>query len=102
MVPDDKKLRRLIAVAKMYYKENTLQSEIAKSIGVSRPMVSKLLAEAKEFGVVAITINKAGNAQEILAERLAERFSLARVFVIPSRGFTPRNVNGAVAQRAFS
>ncbi|MEA4952689.1 MAG: sugar-binding domain-containing protein [Aminivibrio sp.] len=102
MVPDEKKLKRLTAAAKMYYRDNMLQSEIAGAMGISRPMVSRLLAEAREFGVVTITINEAGSAQQILAERLAARFSLKRACVVPSRGSSPADGNGEVVRRAFT
>ncbi|MGD9821035.1 MAG: hypothetical protein AB7U27_05730, partial [Aminobacteriaceae bacterium] len=102
MVPDEKKLQRLTAAAKMYYRDNMLQSEIANVMGISRPMVSRLLAEAREFGVVTITINEAGSAQQILAERLAARFSLKRACVVPFRGSSPADGNGDVVRRAFT
>ena len=82
MVPDDRKLKRLIAAASMYYKDNMLPSEIAGVVGISRPMVSRLLAEARECGVVTITINEAGSAQELLAGRVTARFSMKRAFVV--------------------
>ena len=102
MVPDDRKLKRLIAAASMYYKDNMLQSEIAGVMGISRPMVSRLLAEARECGVVTITINEAGSAQELLAGRVTARFSLKRAFVVPSRGSSTRDENSSVARRAFA
>lgn len=35
------------------------QNEIAKKLGISRPLVSILLTEARACGVVTITINQA-------------------------------------------
>jgi len=102
MVPDDRKLKRLIAAASMYYKDNMLQIEIAGVMGISRPMVSRLLAEARECGVVTITINEAGSAQELLAGRVTARFSLKRAFVVPSRGSSTRDGNSSVARKAFA
>ena len=55
MIPADKRIERLTQVARMYYEQNMNQSEIAKAIGVSRPLVSVLLAEARECGIVTIT-----------------------------------------------
>ena len=55
------KLERLAAVARLYYEEDRNQSEIAGMFGISRPMVSKLLKEAKELGVVTIRIAVPGN-----------------------------------------
>lgn len=49
-------MKKLVTVAKMYYEDNMNQSEIAKVIGVSRPLVSVLLSDAKELGIVEIKI----------------------------------------------
>ena len=67
MIPADKRIERLTQVARMYYEQNMNQSEIAKAIGVSRPLVSVLLAEARECGIVTITINSVESARELLA-----------------------------------
>ena len=69
MIPADKRIERLTQVARMYYEQNMNQSEIAKAIGVSRPLVSVLLAEARECGIVTITINSVESARELLARR---------------------------------
>ena len=39
-------------VARLYYEKDRTQNEIAEIYGISRPMVSKLLKEAKEEGIV--------------------------------------------------
>ena len=44
----DKKTERLVNVARMYYEQDRTQSEIADRYGISRPMVSKLLKEARD------------------------------------------------------
>ena len=59
----DKKTERLVNVARMYYEQDRTQSEIADRYGISRPMVSKLLKEAKEEGIVKITIAAPGEAE---------------------------------------
>ena len=51
------KQRRLAYVARRYYLEDQRQSDIARELGVSRPMVSRLLSEARELGVVEITVH---------------------------------------------
>ena len=45
MIPADKRIERLTQVARMYYEQNMNQSEIARALGVSRPLVSVLLSE---------------------------------------------------------
>lgn len=69
MIPADKRIERLTQVARMYYEQNMNQSEIARALGVSRPLVSVLLSEARECGIVTITINNVESAQELLAKQ---------------------------------
>ena len=64
------KQKKLAYVARRYYLEDQRQSDIAKELGVSRPMVSRMLAEARELGVVEITVNDAGTRTATLLERL--------------------------------
>lgn len=52
------KIKRLIKVANMYYIEDKTQFEIAKELGVSRPLISRMLTQAKEMGIVEIKINE--------------------------------------------
>ncbi|MDR1833921.1 MAG: MarR family transcriptional regulator [Propionibacteriaceae bacterium] len=56
----DDKLQRLEAVARMYYELDLTQAEIAKRLQVSRPFVSRLLAEAKALGIVEVRITPQG------------------------------------------
>lgn len=64
------KQKKLAYVARRYYLENQRQSDIARELGVSRPMVSRMLAEARELGVVEITVHDAGTRTATLLERL--------------------------------
>ena len=48
----DSRIERLVDVARLYYEKDRTQNEIAGIYGISRPMVSKLLKEAKEEGIV--------------------------------------------------
>ncbi len=86
MVPNENKLARLTAVARMYYEQDMTQSDIAKMIDVSRPMVSKLLTEAKELGIVTIKINEILSAQQMLADKLKNFFGLKDATVIAAEG----------------
>jgi deoxyribonucleoside regulator len=47
---------RLVQVARAYYLENQIQSEIARSLGISRSLVSRYLRAAREQGIVRIQI----------------------------------------------
>ena len=46
------KQRKLAHVAQRYYLEDWKQSDIAEELGVSRPLISRMLREARElFGI---------------------------------------------------
>ena len=64
------KQKRLAYVARRYYLEGRKQSEIARDLGISRPMVSRLLTEARELGVVEIKIHEPEDGADSLLERL--------------------------------
>ncbi|MGL5777027.1 sigma factor-like helix-turn-helix DNA-binding protein, partial [Cetobacterium sp.] len=74
MSTENEKIQRLISIAKLYYLENMTQSEIAKIVGVSRPLISKFLTEARELGLVKIEINDIlkDNVQESRSEELCK------------------------------
>ncbi len=100
MIPADKRIERLIQVAQMYYEDNMNQSEIAKAIGISRPLVSVLLTEARESGVVSITVNHVENAQQLMSQQLESRFGVDTVLIIPDERTTDATDNG-MAKAAF-
>ena len=99
MIPADKRIERLTQVARMYYEQNMNQSEIAKAIGVSRPLVSELLAEARECGIVTITINRVESARVLRARWLVARFGL-RLAVVVEDAKSAEDTNNLVAARA--
>lgn len=101
MLAPDKRLERLVTCARMYYEQNMTQSEIAKALGVSRPLVSVMLTEAKQRGIVTITITPAGSAQELAGSLLERRFGLRRALVVPD-GPDAEETNTAVAEAAWN
>lgn len=82
----DDRLQLLVSVAKLYYIENMNQNEIANLLGVSRPLISKYLQEAKNLGVVKIEIVDlfGKNEDGEITEKICEKFHLKSVHVIPS------------------
>ena len=69
-MPETEKLRRLAHVARRYYLEDQKQSDIAAELGVSRPLISRMLSEARELGVVEILIHEPGARASSLLDRL--------------------------------
>lgn len=68
MQDSQERLRRLAHVATRYYLEDWKQSDIAKELGVSRPLVSRMLSEARELGVVEITVHAPGQQRQDLTD----------------------------------
>ena len=66
----------LVKVARMYYEEGRSQQEIAQALGVSRPNVSRMLAAARERGIVEISINDPAGRDLTLESELRVRFGL--------------------------
>ena len=64
------KQKKLAYVAQKYYIEDQKQSDIARYLGVSRPLISRMLSEARELGIVEITIHEPGAREARLLERL--------------------------------
>lgn len=85
MAPRRKGIERaeyLAKIAQMYYLDNLNQSEIADRIGVTRSMISHLLAEARSSGIVQVTVNHPMRRDTQLAEALQESFKLKEVLVV--------------------
>lgn len=66
----------LADVAEMYYLEEKNQAEIARLIGVTRSMVSRLLTEARQKGIIEISIHRLLQANHDLEAALVKRFDL--------------------------
>lgn len=74
----------LINVAKLYYEFDYNQGMIAEKYSISRPFVSKLLAEAKERGIVKIQVRDPANAENRLEREVRQKYELRRAIVVPS------------------
>ena len=100
----DKKTERLVNVARMYDEQDRTQSEIADRYGISRPMVSKLLKEARDRGIVTIRINapkgESGGAPSLM-ELVGRCFGIYDGVAVPD-GPNDQTTNEAVAEAAIS
>ena len=74
----------LVQVAKWYYLDGLMQAEIAKKIKKSRSMVSKLIAEARNQGIVEIRIAYPLDRDRALEDRIREHLMLDAVRVVQS------------------
>jgi deoxyribonucleoside regulator len=76
--------RLLMQVAKMYYMEQLTQAQIGRNLGTSRATVSRLLQEAREKGIVKISIEFPWERDEELEKIVQARFGLREVRVLTS------------------
>ncbi len=78
----------VVWAAWLYYADQLNQSDVAKTLKVSRATVVNLLQEARERGIVNIRLRTDLVARTSLARAIASRFGLTEALVIPSRGGT--------------
>jgi deoxyribonucleoside regulator len=92
----DAYIARLVEVARAYYLEEQTQAEIARSLGLSRSLISRYLATARELGIVQITIAEPEQAFDALAHALRGRYPHLRDVIV-----APTFSDEADAQRAM-
>lgn len=100
----DKRTERLVHVARLYYEQDRTQSEIARQYGISRPMVSKLLKEARDQGIVTIQIRNPrehGEGPLSLMEQVGRRFGIYSGTAVED-GLNDQSTNDRVAETALS
>lgn len=76
------RLDLLADVAELYYLKGASQAEIAQELGVTRSMVSRMLTDAREHGMVKIQIERPINENTDLEQKLVRRFKLQKAIVI--------------------
>lgn len=79
---EDDRLELLGQVASWYYEDNMDQSVIAERIGKSRSMVSRILQEAREVGLVEIKVTFPLKRDTELESLLTQTFNLRQAYVL--------------------
>lgn len=72
----------LAFVAEQYYQEEKKQTEIAEMIDLTRSAVSRMLSEAREKGIVEITIHHPFQYDRELEDKLQSTFNLEHAAVV--------------------
>lgn len=76
----------LVQAAWLYHIGQMSQEEVSRRLGMSRFKVLRLLAEARERGLVRVTLEHETRGTLALADRLAARYGLTEVQVAPMPG----------------
>lgn len=79
----EEKKKLLAKAAYMYYQQDLTQAQIAKELNIYRTTVSRMLAQAKELGIVEITINHFDPALFSLEEQLKRIYQLKHIEIAP-------------------
>lgn len=74
-------IEELLAVARRYYVDAMSQADIAAECHMSRPTVSRMLARAREIGIVKITIEHPYERTNAIGARLIDAFGLKHAWV---------------------
>lgn len=84
MVRGDKSIenRLLSKVSSMYYDQSLNQQEIADRLHLSRPKVSRLLKQAREKGIVRISVISPSDTFVELEKALEEKYGLREALII--------------------
>jgi lsr operon transcriptional repressor len=88
-------------VAWLYYLENFTQAEIGERLGLTRARVNKMLSEARESGLVRVTLNSHFASCTAIEQKLKSTFGLREAVIVP----TPEDVEavaGVVGMAAGS
>lgn len=92
---------QMARVAWLYHVGQLSQEEVSRTLGISRFKVLRLLAEARERGIVRVSITHDTTSALALADTLRARWGLAEVMVAPMPDGMPGGVNAsAMARRA--
>ncbi|MFK8034311.1 MAG: sugar-binding transcriptional regulator [Hyphomicrobiales bacterium] len=74
----------LARAAHQYYVLGLTQNDVAKRLGVTRFKAHRMIATARERGMVRIEIDVASSSRLDLERRIIERYGLSQVMVTPS------------------
>lgn len=81
-------LRQVIEVARMYHVAKLSQQEICEQLNLSRPKISRLLRQAKEQGIVQVTVVDPFHDIGTLENNLIDEFGLKDACIINTIGLT--------------
>lgn len=86
----------LVEVAVLYYEQGVTQTEIAKKLKLSRPTVASLLQEAKDTGIVKITVQHTSSTILQEQERLRKKYGLRTLLIASDSTEQPKAEVGAL------
>ncbi len=92
-------------IARRFYLEGRSKVEIAEELGLSRFKVARILDDARDLGLVKVSVELPAQIDAALSHELCARFGLRRAFVVNTPGTgssSPRPALGRVAADLLS
>jgi DNA-binding transcriptional regulator LsrR (DeoR family) len=86
-------------VAWLYYLENFTQAEIGERLGLTRARVNRMLAEARENGLVRVTLNSHFANCTAIEQKLKAEFGIRDAVIVPTPE-DPKDVPGIIGMAA--
>lgn len=87
----------IVKIATLYYHEGWTQAQISRKIGMSRPIISRLLQKAKDTGIVEVFIKDETVHTVELEQQLEKIFGLEEAVVVPTSHAQGHAMKSAVA-----
>jgi DNA-binding transcriptional regulator LsrR (DeoR family) len=85
--------------ARLHYEFGLTHREISEMLGISRVKVTRLLRQARDIGMVRITVSSDASPYALLETQVVQRYGLDEAVVVPTFDDEPRQ-RGAVARGA--
>jgi deoxyribonucleoside regulator len=90
----------MVKVAQMYHIDGMKQEEIAKELQISRSLISMILTEAKDVGIIEINIRDPLINNDELSREYEKTFGLRKCSIVPTAVQDPGNLRKLITQRA--
>jgi DNA-binding transcriptional regulator LsrR (DeoR family) len=97
---EDQGTRLLVKMAQLYHLQGLNQDQIGRQLGVSRSKVSRMLKEARERGLVEISIHYPSRFSLELERRLEAELGLREAVVVNAGGVAGGQMRSSVAGAA--
>ena len=92
------KWNMLATVANLYYNSEMTQNEIAARMYTSPYKISRMLKEARELGIVEISIKEPWERDLDLEKQIQDRYCVKNIRVVTSKESTKEQVMGRLSE----
>lgn len=92
------KWNMLATVANLYYNSEMTQNQIAARMFTSRSKISRMLKEARELGIVEISIKEPWERNLELEKQIQDKYQIKNIRVVMSKDDTKEQIMGRLSE----